>query len=452
MTLTWLTLLPPVLAIVIAIWKKEVILALLLALFTSELLQQMFHPGLGFTGSLERVVAVFTDAGNARILLFCLLVGALLAYIRDSGGVSAFVRWVNAKKFADSQRKVGLLATLTGIVIFIETNMSVLTSGIVSQSLFDKYKMSRARLAYIIDSTSAPVSILVMFNAWGAYVLGLLEGYGLENTTSVLIGSIPLNFYAWIALGLVFYTVLTTRVHGPMKASEAALKDIEVEQDDEEGKIRYMTLPLAVMIFGILALMWLTGDGNIVNGSGSRSVLWAVGLALLCGYFLLRFDGKYTHQQLVDKAFTGMSGLLPLVTVVLLAFALGASLRSLGTGTFVAGMLGEYLPAWSIAALIFVTAGVISFTTGTSWGTFGLLIPIALPLAETFSIPPELLVSAVLGGGVFGDHASPISDTTIISSLASGCEVIEHVKTQLPYALVGGGLSIILYLIYGMTL
>jgi len=452
MTQSWLSLLPPLLAITIAIWKREVILALLLALFVSETLQQSFHPASGFTQSLERIVSIFSDAGNTRILIFCLLVGALLAYIRDSGGVGAFVRWVNANKFANSQRKVGALTTLTGIVIFIETNMSVLTSGIVSQSLFDQYKMSRARLAYIIDSTSAPVSILIMFNAWGAYVLGLLEGYGLENTASVLVKSIAYNFYAWIALGLVFYTVFSTRVHGPMKRSEENLQSNTVEETTDEGKIRYMVIPLAVMIFGILALMWVTGNGNIIQGSGSKSVLWAVGLALLTGYLLLLFDAKNSHQQLVDTAFNGMSKLLPLVVVVLLAFALGASLRALGTGTYVAGMLGEFLPGWAIPSLIFITAGLISFTTGTSWGTFGLLIPIALPLAETFGIPPELLLAAVLGGGVFGDHASPISDTTIISSLASGCDVIEHVKTQLPYALTGGVLSITFYLIAGILL
>lgn len=224
----WLSVLPPLVAIIIVIWKKEVILALLTAVFTSELLlafqsqnNVIFH---GFVGSLERVVSVVSSGGNARILIFSLLIGALLAYVRDSGGVTATVEKLVNNGIAKSKRQVGTLTMFTGMVIFIESNLSVLTAGILSRDLFDKFKMSRARLAYIIDSTSAPVCILVLLNGWGAYVLALLNNYELgQPSVSILWGSVAFNFYAIIALFMVVYTVVTDRVHGPMKKSELAL-------------------------------------------------------------------------------------------------------------------------------------------------------------------------------------------------------------------------------------
>ncbi len=459
----WWTLLPPLLAIIIAVWKREVILALLVAIFSAEWLLAQFHPGIGFINTAERLVAVFDSAGNTRILLFSLLVGALLTLMQRSGGVSAFVHWVGQRGLADTPRKVGLVPTLMGIFIFIETNLSVLTSGILSRNLFDRFNMSRERLAYIIDSTCAPISVLIVMNAWGAYILSLIGDFSFDSTNRVLFGSIGLNFYAIITLLLVFYTVLSNRVHGPMKHTESTLKNEPVDTLEPPTKKRFMLLPLLTMIFGIVFFMWFTGYQSIkesassvgfsdalLEGSGSKSVLWATLSALLVAYLLLKFQQKLKHKQLVSWGFEGMSKLLGLVTTVMLALALGASMKALGTGDFVAQMISGNLPLWAVAPLIFIAAGIISFTTGTSWGTFGILIPIGMPIAQTMGIPPELILAAVLGGGVFGDHCSPISDTTIVSSLAAGCDHLDHVRTQLPYALTAGGATIVLYLGMGL--
>ncbi len=455
----WWTLLPPVLAIVIAVWKREVILALFVSIFSAELLLQNFHPGEGFIATIERMVSVFNSDGSTRILLFSLLVGALLTLMQRSGGVSAFVHWVSHKGLANSPRKVGLLPALMGIFIFIETNLSVLTSGILARNLFDRFNMSRERLAFIIDSTCAPVSVLIVMNAWGAYILSLISDFSFSNTNSVLIASLPLNFYALITIGLVFYTVLTNRVHGPMKHLENTRGREINEVMEEPSKKRFMLAPLFTMIFGIVFFMWYTGSSNlsqtgelnfslaeaILEGSGSRSVLWATMSALLVAYLLLKFQHGVKHKTLVSWGFEGMSKLLGLVTTVMLALALGASMKALGTGDFVAQMISQSLPLWAVTPLIFIAAGVISFTTGTSWGTFGILIPIGIPIAQTMGIPVELVLAAVLGGGVFGDHCSPISDTTIVSSLAAGCDHLDHVRTQLPYALTAGITTIVLY-------
>lgn len=445
----WLSLLPPLLAILVAVWKREVILALLVALISCEWILSGSVLN-GFIQTIERLISVLGDAGNSRILMFSLLVGALLALMRESGGITAFVNWVSQRALGKSPRRVGLMTSFIGIFIFIETNLSILTSGILSQSLFDKFKMSRARLAYIIDSTCAPISVLILINAWGAFLLGLLEPYGLDNPVETLIWTIPLNFYALITVGMVFYTVLTGRVHGTMKSYESSKVDTVQEVLPAEGKLRFMLFPLMTMVLGILGFMLYTGDGELLKGSGSSSVLWATVLALFVAYVLIRLDNRMKHKTLVDTSFKGMSKLLPLVTTVLLAMALGASMRALGTGDFVAGILGDSLPGWAIAPVTFIAAAIISFTTGTSWGTFGLLIPIAVPLATQLGIDPSLVIAAVIGGGVFGDHCSPISDTTIVSSLAAGVDHLEHVKTQMPYALFAALLSLMAYSLAGM--
>src|SRR5699024_566615 len=435
---------------VIALWRKEVVISLLAALFLSEWMIASFNPGVAFMQLLERIVAVFKSPSNTSILLFSLLVGALIEYIKTSGGVSAVVKKLSNVGLTETPRQVGLLTTFTGIIIFIETNLSILTAGILSRGLFDKFNMSRERLAFICDSTCAPVATLILFNGWGAYLLGLIGNYDIDNPVSVLAASVPLNFYSILILIVVFYTVLTNKVHGPMKKIDSEDMECENEESQEPTKVRYMLLPLGVMIGGILFFLWLTGDGNLMDGAGATSVLWATTLAVATGYVLLRIDKVYSHQELVDLSFEGMGNLLPLVSIVLLSLALGMSLRELGTGTYIASMISAYLPNFLMTPLVFLAAGAISFTTGTSWGTFALMVPIGMPLALDLGISPSLVLSAVIGGGVFGDHCSPISDTSLMSSLAAGCKHINHVRTQLPYALTAGGVTFVLYLIMGL--
>jgi len=462
----WLTVLPPILAIIVVIWKKEVIMALLVGVFSSEFLllfnnTTQAHTTIlfdAFIGFIERVVNVVSSPGNARLLIFSLLIGTLLAYVRNSGGVSALVERLVTKGVAKSRRQVGSVTFATGILIFIESNLSVLTAGILSRGLFDKFKMSRARLAFIIDSTSAPVCILILLNGWGAYVLGLLSNYELEQSPmSILWGTIPFNFYAIIALLLVLYTVVADKVHGPMKEAEKELNRLGDEDNSQEElikptKARFMLIPLTTMIGAMFFFMYWTGKGDITQGSGGTSVLYATVLACVVAYFLLYWSKRFTHQQLVDVGFKGMAELLPLVTIVLFSLTLGASLKELGTGLFVAGIVGDYLPLVLIVPMLFLAGAVISFSTGTSWGTFAILIPIGVPLIQALGLPPSLVIAAILGGGIFGDHCSPISDTTCVSAIASGCGLLEHVRTQLPYALFGGAVTLVAYFIASIVM
>lgn len=459
----WLSIIPPIVAIIIVFWKKEVISALLIALVTSEILLLISDPErtlwLAPMMTVDRIVDVAGSGGNTRILLFSVLVGALLALIRDSGGVTATVQRIMDLGIAKTRQHVGALTMFTGIAVFVESNLSVLSSGILARGLFDKFKMSRARLAYIIDSTSAPICILILLNGWGAFVLGLISNYQLkESAVSILWGSVWFNFYALFTLAIVAYTIITDKVHGPMQIEEdwaaAHTGEINIQnshpitaKDEQQipSKSRFMLLPLITMVLSMLGFMFWTGNGDLTQGSGSRSVLYATTLATLLAFILVVIHRRFTQREALRISFKGMGELLPLVTIVLLSISLGASLKVLGTGIFVAGLVGEYLPIFLVVPMLFIAGGIMSFTTGTSWGTFAILIPIGIPLVQTLGLQPSLVVAAILSGGIFGDHCSPISDTTAVSSLAAGCDLLTHVKTQLPYALVAGGLSVIAF-------
>ncbi len=471
----WMSILPPLLAIAVAIWKKEVTIALLFGIWFGEALL-LWRDG-AFAGSgltlpidalfqsflslVNRICGVFSDAGNVQVLLFGLVVGALLELMKDSGGVQAFVARLSGLGLTSSPRRASLLASLTGTVVFVESSVSVLSAGVVGQRLFDRYGLSRARLAFIVDSTSAPICIIIMLNAWGAYVLKLLQPYNLENPVGVLVGTIPYNFYPLVIIVMVWYTAVSLRVFGPMARLEAAQSAQSAQLGAEtpaelalpqNARSRYMWAPMSVMIGGMFFMMWYTGQGDFTKGNGSFSVLVSVSMAAILAILLITLDKVMPFRNSVETVYTGMGKLLPVSVIMLLSFAIGALCKSLGTGPFVASFLGEFLPALMVAPLVFLTGAIISFTTGTSWGTFAILIPLAMPLGAQLGIPPAFVLSAVLGGGVFGDHCSPISDTTILSSLASGCDHLDHVRTQLPYALAAAAFTIVAYLAVGLVI
>ncbi len=456
------SLLPAVVAIAFVLWRKEVVAALVLAVFVSEYLLLIKTGNYflvdAFVQAIERVVAVFSGSGNARIILFSVLIGAVLAFMRFSGGVDATVQLMVRSGMAKNARRTGLMTFITGVVVFIESNLSVLTAGIVSRGLFDKFKMSRERLAYIIDSTSAPICILILLNGWGAFVLGIIAPYEMDQSAvSILLGTIPLNIYALSTLVVVFFTVWTGKVYGPMAATELTQSGAakmpgssDNANHETQGRARDMLLPLAVIVFGMIGFMFWTGNGKLMDGSGSASVLYATIAALVVSFLMLIRQPRFSHRQLIEEGFKGVSEILPLVAILLLSIALGASVKELGTGVYISGLVADYLPLFLVPAVVFIAGAFASFTTGTSWGTFALLVPIAMPIAINLDLPPSLVLAAVLGGGVFGDHCSPVSDTTAVSSLAAGCDILDHVKTQLPYALFCGGITIAAYVLMGL--
>ena len=455
--MNWHSIIPPLIAVLIIFWKKEVIGALLVSIIVAEFLivsspLSWIQPFMALTNSIERSILVIGEPNNARILAFALLIGVLMNLMQFSGGISATVTLLIKRRLVDSQRRAGLAAVIIGSFIFVSTYVSAITTGILCRGLFDKFGMSRARLAYLIDSTCAPICLLLMFNVFGAYLLSLLQGYSLKGShISILMESTLYNFYPILALVFAYYTAFTGKTFGPLRKLEKHSKnDKLVEQATTiHGKARYMVLPVIVLVFGVFGVLYWTGDGQITKGSGSKSVLYAIVISTILLYAMLLNSKKHTHNQLLDEAFVGISQILPLFIIILLSITFGASLKILGTGVFVAGYLEEYLPAYLIVPMFFITAGLMSFSTGSSFGTFAVLVPMAVPLIEVTGIPASFLIASIISGGAFGDHSSPISDTSMVSSLAAGCTHIEHVKTQLPYGLVAGGLSFLLFFIFG---
>lgn len=466
---TWISILPPLLAIVLAIWSRQVYLSLAAGVWLGWTILEGWNPLRGLATSVEQGVAVLGEAGNAKVILFTLVIGALIATVEASGGVRGFVRWLEAKRWVTGPRGAQWLAWVVGLIIFIESNITVLVAGAVARPLFDRFRASREKLAYLIDSTSAPVCILIPLNAWGAYILGILTELGVERPLDVFVPAIPLNFYPLAAVAVAAASIAWRFDLGPMKRAEertrggqllwpeaSPLMDPEVLKPEADPRIPpravNMVVPIAVMVTAMPGAMVITGAGDIRAGSGSTSVLWAVLAALAAAWVLLLLQRAYSVDGLVRIALKGAGGLVPLALIMMLAFAIGAVARELGTGVYVAQVTADVLPPAVYVPLIFLVSAGIAFATGTSWGTFAIMLPIAVPAAAALGLPLAPFVAASLSGGVFGDHSSPISDTTIISSMAAATDHIDHVRTQLPYALVAAAVATVGFAVVGATL
>jgi Na+/H+ antiporter NhaC len=462
---TFVSLLPPVVAIGLALLTRQVYVSLIAGLTLGWILVAGGHPFEGLALAVDGVVAVLGKASSARVLLFSLLIGALVVYIEASGGVRGFVQWIEEKKLVRSPRGAAMLAWVLGIVVFIESNITLLVTGAVCRPLFDRYGTAREKLAYLADSTSAPVCILLPFNAWGAMVLGILGGIGIASPTSLFIESIPLNLYALAAALLAGLTAWRGWNLGPMRTAQARVGSGATEHHnlDEElmstrlsreapPRARNMVLPILVLILAMPTGLYVTGDGSLADGSGSTSALWAILAANGAAAALILMQRLASIDETVQLGIRGCESLLGLVLVLLLAMALGGVCQQLGTGPYVAASVrGLDTPALLLPAAFWVSAAV-AFATGTSWGTFAIMIPITVPAAQSLGLPPAPFLAAALSGGVFGDHTSPISDTTIVASLASATDVVEHVRTQLPYALIAGGVATLGFAIMGAVL
>lgn len=465
----WVSLLPPLLAIFLAIWSRQVYLSLAGGIWLGWTILGGWNPAVGLAEGIERSVAVLGDPGDAKVILFTLVIGSLIATVEASGGVRGFVDWLESNRWVDSPRRSQLLAWIIGVVVFIESNITVLVAGSVSRPLFDRHKVSREKLAYIIDSTSAPICILIPLNAWGAYNLAILAGLGVEDPLGVFFRSIAFNFYAIAAVLLTLFTILWGWDIGPMRKAEERTRagqmlwpnatpmiDEAILAPPPNSKIPArpinMILPIAVMVLMMPAGLYITGGGELQAGSGSTSVLWASLTGLMVAWVLLLVQKAHTVDELVRISLKGAGGLVPLALILLLALALGDVAIELGTGQYVAGLTAGVLPPVVFLPLVFLVGAAIAFSIGSSWGTFAIMLPIAVPAAAMLGLPLAPFVAASLSGGIFGDHCSPISDTTIISSMAAATDHVDHVRTQLPYALLGGAIATVMFAALGATL
>ena len=454
-----LSILPPILAIILAITTRNVVISLFIGIFAGHLIINNGAPVDSFISVFDGIVALFAEGWIAKTLIFALFVGSILRLIVSSGGVDGFVQFLTERqKGIKSKRGALLLAYVIGLIIFIESSITSLIAGAVARPLTDRFGVSREKLAYVCDSTSAPVCSLIPLNAWGALLIGLLteqvaSGVITGNPTSLFLHSIPFNFYAILTLLFVLYIIFTEKDFGSMKQAELMAKSQESKLSDVKGNMWKMLLPLLVLIGMMPIALYFSGGGDMLKGSGSTSVFYAVIVTLFFSFIYYIASKTMSINKWFDNFYKGAADMLPIVMVLVLAFAIGSVTKSLDTGTYLASIAGDSLDAAFIPMVIFILSGVIAFSTGTSWGTFSIMMPIAIAFSvATGGQHLSLVIAAVVSGGIFGDHCSPISDTTIISSMASKCDHISHVNTQLPYALLTGAVSAVLFLIAASVL
>jgi len=487
----FLSILPPLLAIILALKTKQVYVSLVLGIWLGWLVISDWNILDGTIATLEGFVDVFKSPGNTRTIMFSALVGALLIFIQYSGGVQGFMLKINKlliyfenKQSGKSRVVVQLLALVTGVLLFVETSISALTVGTLYRPVFDKLKIPREKLAYIADSSSAPTSILIPFNAWGAFIMGLLLTQGIEFPLKTLAYALVYNFYPILTILLVFIVIISKKDIGPMAKAEIRTRETGKLLNDDaipmisdeitsfemkkgiKPRAANMVVPLLVMIIMMFVSLSYTGwdkveestsffDHLIISlgyGSGSEAVLYSVTSAIIVAMVLYRVQGIMNMHKMVELILKGISELMPLALLMLLAFSISNVCNNLGTGFYVAELSKDWLSPEFLPFIVFILSSFIAFSTGTSWGTFAIMISIAVPMAQLHDSNVYLIVAATIGGGVFGDHCSPISDTTIISSMASASDHIDHVRTQLPYALITGGITAIIYLVLGFVL
>ena len=360
------SLLPSIIAIVLAIATRQVIVSIGIGIWLGNSLLNNLNPLVGFAEGINSLINVFMDASDTRVLLFTLIIGGLITTIERLGGVSGLISYLNQKTWVNSEIRAQWLAYFTGIFIFIESNITLLVAGAISRPLFDKFKIAREKLAYIIDSTSSPICIMIPFNAWGALIIGLASASNIENPLEVFVYAIPFNLYPIFVI-LFSACVIGFNINiGPMisaqKRTNAGRKSwVDTEEAGsfktkiiENGQARYMVLPISALLLSMPIFLYITGNGNFIEGSGSTSVLWSVLMALSVCWLLALSDRKSSLDELMRVFLKGAGDFLPIAVILLFALALGDVASLLGAGTYAAGIAEDNVSAVLLLPLLLI--------------------------------------------------------------------------------------------------
>ena len=462
-----LSLLPAVLAIILAIVTKQVLLSLGAGIILGALILNGFNPVDAFTDISSTLIGNVADGEwNTPIIVFCLLLGGLVGMVNSAKAADAFGKWFGKRVHT---QKGGLFLTwILGMAVFIDDYFNSLSVGAMMRPVADRLAVSREKLSYVLDSTAAPVCIIAPVSTWVAYVMSLLarefSAAGIEaNPFTTFIKLIPYNFYALLAIALVLILIFTGREYGPMVKAQARTKPLE-EVEGPEVKPAWAILDL---VLPMLSLVFVTLLGMVATGGffAGESLVEAFresdpAMALIYGgvfsvlFTVIWYLARRRPLDTVMKGFsTGLKSMVDAVVILALAWTIGSFTTELGAGEWLATVVSGNLPGFLLPLILFLLAGFIAFSTGSSWGTFAIMVPLAVPIAAG-SFPELMLpmVAAVLGGAVFGDHCSPLSDSTILSSAGAGVDHIAHVNTQLPYALTGAAAAAICFLLAGLGL
>ncbi len=480
----WFSILPPLIAIAVALVSKRVIPALFLGLWVGAAFAVALTPAGLFAGLLATVdtyiIASLTDADRVSILVFSFLIGGMVGIVSRNGGMQGVVN--HMVRWATSPERGQLATGALGLAIFFDDYANTLVVGNTMRPVTDRLRISREKLAYIVDSTAAPVACIALVTTWIGYEVGLI-GNVLADIPAIdaspygmFLASIKYSFYPILAIFFVFLVAWTGRDFGPMLAAETRARikgqvlppGAQVDPEAAEGKevqpdpdkpMRAINaiLPVGVLVGTVLVGMYVTGEGDslreIIGSSDSyRSLLWASLLGVVVAGSLSVGQRILTVAQTVEAWYAGLKSMLFAMIILVLAWSLSEVTTTLFTAQYLVSVLGDTLAPQLVPFIVFILAAATAFSTGSSWGAMGILLPLVLPLAWAVMMVNGLTglehyhilystVACVLAGSVWGDHCSPISDTTILSSMASGCDHIDHVRTQLPYAMVVGGVA-----------
>ena len=464
---TFMSLVPALVAIILALITKEVYSSLFVGIIIGGLFFAGFNPVAAFNhiiGNSEGggLVYVLSDSYNVGILIFLVLLGVLVALMNKSGGTKSFGDW--AGKNIKSEVGAKLATMLLGVIIFIDDYFNCLTVGSVMRPVTDNYKISRAKLAYLIDATAAPICIIAPISSWAAAVSSCVET---ENGLQLFINAIPYNYYALFTIAMVIIISVLNIDFSNMKKVEVEAKKgnlgiVNVVKDNVvingKGKVYDLVIPIIVLVFLCVIGMIYSGgffDGeNFVDAfaNSDASVGLVIGSLLTVIFTIVFYSvrGVISFKDCMSSLVDGFKNMSAAILILTLAWTLKSMTDSLGAKDFVAGVLSDNIARFSIfiPCIVFIIGAIISFSTGTSWGTFSILIPIVVSVFTAFDKDLMIIsISACMAGAVFGDHCSPISDTTIMSSAGAECEHIQHVNTQLPYAILVAVISFITYLV-----
>jgi Na+/H+ antiporter NhaC len=470
------SLLPPLIAIVLALIFKEVVTSLFLGLISGGFLIGWFRGDFWF-GMKESVQTILNavvprgsgagDQGHFSVILFSLLIAAMVQVITKNGGMNAMVKRIT--RYATTPRS-GLLTTWgLGVAIFFDDYANTLIVGNSMRPITDRLKISREKLAYVVDSTAAPVAAIALVTTWIGAELGYIDeglrqikGLANQSAYGIFLSSLKYSFYPILTLAFILLLILTGKDFGPMKKTRPQMLEEEKEEDKVTGKTYYAIIPVIILVFGTLLGLYVTGRtgpgqsiSEIIGNADSYSALiWASLTALVISVLISIIPAKMPLVQTMEAVIEGFKTMMGAMVILVLAWSLAEMTTILGTADYLATALSGGISPYLLPSLAFVLAAVVSFSTGSSWGTMALLYPLVIGttweiaiadgLAETEALP--LLVNAiscVMAGSVLGDHCSPISDTTILSSMATQCDHIQHVRTQMPYALTVGGVSLV---------
>lgn len=475
-----LSLIPPLVAIVLALVTKSVVPSLFLGIWLGATMIAGWNPFKGVYDTFnDYIIPSVGDPGNATILIYCAFFGGLISILQRSGGAHAVAQALSSK--VRSARGAQTSTMGFGLLIFFEDYFNALTVGNVMRPLTDRHRVSREKLAYIVDSTSAPVCLLGPVSTWVVFAMGLIGAQyselGISGSTYVAyLSTIPFNFYAIAAIAMVGIVAMTRVEYGPMRSAEhrarttgavlgpqanpPSASEITSAEPDEGvvPRIRNIVIPILVLVVVAPVLFLITGgypDNSLLTAisesEGGLSILIAAFTAGVVALAMGIGDRTFTFEGAMTAYLDGIRGMSLVYVILTLAWSIGSVTEAVGAAEYVVGVVEQAGVVQFVFVLVFLVSAFVAFTTGTSYGTFAIMLPIAIPLAASLDLSLAAATAAVFSGGIFGDHCSPISDTTVLSSAGSSCDHVDHVNTQLPYAITGACAAGVAFVALGVT-